>query len=81
MDNDSDEDIPNAYLTIQVIEQSDADDASEPGAFYQNQSHFQAEINEGVLTVLFRESLDHLSHKKQRSLSFFDGSCCHSLIV
>ena len=26
--------------------------------------------------VLFKRSLDHLSHKKQRSLTFFDGGCC-----
>ena len=51
MDNNSDEDIPNAHPAIQVIEQSDAAEASGAGTFYQNQSHFQAEINEGVLTA------------------------------
>jgi len=51
MDNNSDEDIPNAHPAIQVIKQSNAADASEAGAFYQNQSHFQAKLDEGVLTV------------------------------
>ena len=51
MDNNSDEDIPNAHTAIQVIEQSDAADVSEAGAFYRNQSQFQAEIEEGVLTA------------------------------
>jgi hypothetical protein len=51
MNNSGDKDILNAHplALIQVIEQGDAAQA-QAGTFYQNQSHFQAELNEGVLT-------------------------------
>ena len=50
MDNDSGQDIPDDHPAIQVIEQTDAAaDASEAGAFYRNQSHFQVELKAGIL--------------------------------
>jgi hypothetical protein len=38
MDNNSDEDIPNAHPEIQVIEQSDGTDTSEAAASHLNRS-------------------------------------------
>ena len=63
MDNNSDEDIPNAHPEIQVIEQSDATDASEAAASHLNQSQFHVEVKGEALTAA-----------PARSLSYFEGS-------
>ena len=76
MNNSGDKDILNAHplALIQVIEQGDAAQA-QAGTFYQNQSHFQAELNEGVLTH-GRCRLVGLYKIVTKLNAFFDGSCC-----
>ena len=63
MDNNNDEDIPNAHPEIQVIKQSDAADVSEAAASHLNQSQFCIEVEEGALMAA-----------PARSLSYFEWS-------
>jgi hypothetical protein len=63
MDNNSDEDIPNAHPEIQVIEQSDAANASEAAASHLNRSRFRIEVKGEALTAA-----------PARSLSYFEWS-------
>jgi hypothetical protein len=59
MNNNSNEDVPNAYPPIQVIEQSDAADASKAAASHLNQSRFHIEVKGEALTATPAGSLSY----------------------
>ena len=59
MDNNNDEDMPNAHPEIQVIKQSNAANGSEAAASHLNQSRFCIEVKGGALMAALAGSLSY----------------------